>query len=344
MATRADVARLAGVSQAAVSYAISGKAPIAAATRERIFAAMTELNYRPNALAKGLAGGRSMNIALLLPTQDRGISSADFEYVLGAANAARELGYHLLLWPTESGDMESARDLARTGMIDGVILMEVQLDDERLAYLRDSDVEVALIGRVADPDEDLFADRDFDAVTELAVDHLFGLGHRELLFLSGPRDFDRSTTAVQLADSGFQAACARRGLRTRIAHLEPTIDAGRDYYAEHLEAGSDVTGVVAMNPEATIGVLAGAREHAASVPSELSVISIATPTSLVAASTPALTTISPPAEAIGRATARLLIARLAGLDIEPPEHLWTGDLVVRETTGPVRPTADMRRE
>jgi DNA-binding LacI/PurR family transcriptional regulator len=74
MPTRKDVAQRAGVSEATVSYALSGKRTISQATRERVFEAMRELDYRPNLMAQALAGGSSSIIALLFPSQERGIS------------------------------------------------------------------------------------------------------------------------------------------------------------------------------------------------------------------------------------------------------------------------------
>ena len=163
MATRADVARLAGVSPATVSYAISGKAPISEETRDRVYAAMRELQYTPNVMAQALAGRRSRIIAMLLPSQERALSNADMEYMLGAASAARELGYHLLLWPTVDRDVEEVVALGQAGLLDGVILMEVRMQDERVALLRDAKVPFSLIGRTADEHEEpLFSDRDFE--------------------------------------------------------------------------------------------------------------------------------------------------------------------------------------
>jgi transcriptional regulator with XRE-family HTH domain len=146
MPTRKDVAERAGVSEATVSYALSGKRTISQATRERVFEAMRELDYRPNLMAQALAGGSSSIIALLFPSQERGISNADLEYVLGAASAARELGYHLLLWPTEDRDVSDVASLYQAGLIGGVLLMEVRMKDERLRTLGKAGVPVGLIG------------------------------------------------------------------------------------------------------------------------------------------------------------------------------------------------------
>ena len=77
MATMTDVARLAGVSVSTVSYALTGTRPISEATRDRVLAAMAELGYQPNAMARGLASRRSNILGLLLPLAGRGLGATE---------------------------------------------------------------------------------------------------------------------------------------------------------------------------------------------------------------------------------------------------------------------------
>ena len=127
MTTMLDVAKHAGVALSTVSYAINGTRPISEETRRRIFASMEELGYRPHVLARGLASKRSRIIALLFPVSERGFGFTEFEFVASAANSAHENGYHLVLWPTQMHDPEELRYLTRQGLVDGLILMEMEL-------------------------------------------------------------------------------------------------------------------------------------------------------------------------------------------------------------------------
>lgn len=337
MATRADVARLAGVSASTVTYALTGSRPISEETRLRIVAAMEELGYTPNAMAAGLAGGRSRIVALLFPAAERGMSNTDLRYVIGAANAARELGYHLLAWPTEARDLDDVLQLTRAGMVDGVILMEVRLEDERVATLRASSIPFALIGRTADTQGLLFADADFDAIATLAVDYMVGLGHERLVFLNGPERLihDRYGASVRV-EAAFLRAAEDRGIAAAAFACEHTVVAGRDALAGILQSQPDVTGVVAMNEEATVGLVQAAQARALDIPRDLSVLSLASSSSLAEVTWPPLTTISPPAESIGRAAARALIRALGDTSAEPELELWPGELVERASTGPAR--------
>src|ERR1700690_4664954 len=109
MPTMLDVARLAGVALSTVSYTINGTRPISLETQQRIFTAMQELGYRPHALARGLASKRSRIIALLFPASERGLGITELEFVTSAADIARELGYNLILWPSELRDIGELR-------------------------------------------------------------------------------------------------------------------------------------------------------------------------------------------------------------------------------------------
>ncbi len=300
-------------------------------------AAMEELGYTPNAMAAGLAGGRSRIVALLFPAGERGMSNTDLRYVIGAANAARELGYHLLAWPTAGRDLDDVTQLSRAGMVDGVILMEVRLEDERVEALKKAGIPFSLIGRTADTTGLTYADADFDAISALAIDYLQGLGHETVAFLNGPERLTRAQYGATLrVESGFLAAASARSVAATAFACEHTVAAGREALASIVKAEPDVTAIVAMNEEATVGLVQAAQARGLEIPRDLSVLSLASSSSFAEVTWPPLTTISPPAEAIGRAAARALIRALGHTEVEPDPQLWAGELVERASTGPVR--------
>lgn len=333
MVTRADVARRAGVSASTVSYALSGERPISEPTRQRIVAAMVELGYSPNLLAAGLAGGRSRLLALLFPSRVRGMSNADLEYVLGAANAARELGYHVLLWPTDGQDLAEVHRIGSIGLVDGVLLMEVLLDDPRVPLLQQAGVPFALIGRTRDNDGLRYADQDFVETSRIAIGHLAGLGHEVVAFVNGPdRLLASGYGATVRADEAMRAAAAAASVRLVAAPCEHDVAAGRAALGNLLATGA--TGVVTMNDEATIGLMHQARDRGLRVPADLSVISVSASAERAQITAPALTTVSPLAERIGRAAARALVGDLLDGGAGSEQQLWTGTLVERGSTGP----------
>src|SRR5512144_187195 len=153
-----DVAKRAGVSLSTVSYAINGTRPISEETQQRIFAAMDELGYRPHALARGLASKRSRILALVFPTFERGLGITELDFFTSAADTARINGYHLVLWSVDVHDSKELIELAQLGLVDGVILMEVHLHDERVELLQQLDFPFSMMGRCGQEQNINYAD------------------------------------------------------------------------------------------------------------------------------------------------------------------------------------------
>lgn len=338
MATRRDVARLAGVSEATVSYTLSGKKPISAATQQRVRTAMRQLGYRPHLLAAALAGGASPIIALLFPTQERGISNSDLEYVLGAASAARAVGHHLLLWPTADRDIDEVASLHASGLVAGVILMEVRLEDERIEPLREAGVPIALIGRTAQPDPHIpFADRDFAGAAELAVAHLAGLGHRRVCLLSAPERLNELGFGATIrTEAGFAAACEAHDVAGSVLHAKADFGVGRDVLTELGAMPEPPTAVVCLSMEAALGVLQAAPGIGLPIPDALSVVSLGSADVRAEVSEPSLTTVAAPAAEMGASAARQLIGLIGGEPAPDGPRLWAGELVARGSSGRVR--------
>jgi len=336
MATRAEVAKLAGVSEATVSYVLSGKRKISEPVQRKVVKAMQKLDYRPNRMAQALAGGKSRVIALLFPTAAKGIANVDLEYGLGAAAAAQELGYHLVMWPTFDREITEVIATANAGLLDGVILMEVAMQDERVAALAKAGIPVGLIGRTDDESRDaIYSDRDFAGAADAAVKYFSELGHERIGFVTEGRAKSQIVVAALVrAKAGMVAASKKYGVALTQFESTTDVDAGRKLLHKIIESPAKVTGVIALNPGASVGILQEANIIGLKVPGQLSVLSMASPDSFVSATQPRLSTISPPAYAMGDCAARRLIAHLEGLDdSDLPQKLWLGELQVRETTG-----------
>ena len=339
MATRAEVAKLAGVSEATVSYVITGKRKISKPVQIRVIKAMDKLGYRPNRMAQALAGGKSRVIALLFPTTARGVAHVDLEYGLGAAQAAQELGYHLVMWPTLDRSVDELIATAKSGLLDGVILMEVALDDERVQQLKQAGIKVGLIGRTGQEfGDEIFADRDFESAAFDACGYISSLGHKEVAFLT-ERTRGKSVVVAALTrtKASMKSSGKAHGLNVHNFECSTDPDEGRKFLKQILEHKPEITAVIGLNPGAMVGLLQEANSQRIAVPGRLSLLSMATPESFVSATSPRLTTISPPAFEMGDSAARRLIASLEGTSQdELPKQLWAGSLVIRETTGPAK--------
>ena len=140
MVTMRDVAERAGVSIATVSFLLNDTKPVTPATRARIEQAMAELGYRRNVVARALASRRTRIIAMAYPALEHRFGMSTAEFFTAAAERARAQEYHLVLWPVGNDGVE-LRELLGQGLVDGVVLMEVQLADPRVEVLRETGAE-----------------------------------------------------------------------------------------------------------------------------------------------------------------------------------------------------------
>lgn len=301
MTTMHDVAKLASVSLSTVSYALSGARPVSQATKDRIGEAMAELDYRPNAMARGLASRRSRTLALIFPAMESGIGGTVAEFVRSAAATARQRGYHLVLWPFGADQPEEIRDLVHQGMADGVLLMEVCLADARVDALHSAGLPFTMIGRTEDVTGLTYVDIDFDRTTEDAVAYLVELGHRHIGFLNHSVQSHAAMYGPTLrAEQGFRAAMERRGLTpyTVLSHESP--GAGRSAMAELLDREPAMTALVTMNEMATFGASVELHSRGLRIPDDFSVLSIVTSPGVGQMSDPPLTTMHAPGAELGR--------------------------------------------
>jgi DNA-binding LacI/PurR family transcriptional regulator len=175
--TMQQVADRAHVSISTVSFVVNDTKPVAPETRRKILQAIEELGYRRNAMARALASRRSHILCLLLPLMDHDLRS----FVEAATDAAAENGYSLMLWPMHNA--KAAHEVAsviEAGIADGVLLLEVQLDDARVTRLQAARAPFALIGRTRDVSDIDFVDMDFERTTREAIDDLVRLGHEHI--------------------------------------------------------------------------------------------------------------------------------------------------------------------
>ncbi|MFD8706938.1 LacI family DNA-binding transcriptional regulator [Kitasatospora sp. NPDC059648] len=337
MVTLADVARHAGVSSSTVSYALSGKRPISDGTRTRIEQAITDLGYHPHAGARALAGKRSHIIALVVPLHPEVHVPTMMEIAIAVTVAAREHGYDVLLLTNDEGP-EGVRRVAATGLADGVILMDVRLDDDRVPVLRAEDIPAALIGLPDDPAGLSCVDHDFATAGALCADHLADLGHRDIAFIGYSSGvYRRHAGYAERTLNGFRARAERRELRFLHRPCEGTYESTAGTLARILADRPDTTGFVVQN-EAAIGpLLSLLRASGRTVPEDASVIAIC-PDPMAEQHSPRLTSVTSPKKDLGQVAVDQVMARIAATAAgeEPQDQLllMPPELVVRESTAP----------
>ena len=274
MATIGDVAKAAGVSRSTVSYALSGKRTISSETRERIESAIDELGFTPNAGARALATSQTMVIGLLVQFFRDEFSPAMLQYVLPISDAAREAGYDILM-VTENDGPKALRRITDSDMVDGVVLLNVAHEDERIPPLRAARQPGALVGLPKDTEGlDVF-DLDFGEAARILVDHLYGLGHQQVVLVSPPRHvFERGGAyAWRFRDAAVERA-ARYGMQIYPYYGESQQPGITRSLNAILDARPQATGLIVHN-DASIAVLPSVlHERGVQVPRDLSVVSL----------------------------------------------------------------------
>ena len=274
MANIHDVARVAGVSISTVSYALSGKRSVSEKTRERIDSAVRELGYLPNAAGRMLAGARTHILAVTAPLRPDTYAPAHMAFVLAVATAARRYDYDILLL-TEDEATSGLQRVTSSRLVDGIIVLDVAIDDERVDVIRNLSTPTVLVGIPGEPAGLTCVDLDFEAAARLSVDTLAEAGHRSVGLLGHPAGvYDRGSNFAHRFRTAFLDHARGRGLQATFA-MPGTDPAGAAKAVDTLlDPNAGVTGMV-MHCEESLQTRALARiaEAGLSIPGDLSVLS-----------------------------------------------------------------------
>lgn len=335
MVTIGDVAKAAGVSRSTASYAFSGKRPISAEVRVRVQDLARQLGYTPNAGARALATAQTMVIGLLAQFLEDEFKPAMLQYMLGVSDTARELGYDTLL-VTESDGAHALDRITSSRMVDGIVLLNVAHEDDRVPLLRAAPQPGALVGLTRDPSGVDVFDLDFEAAGRLMVGHLHAAGHRELILVSQPEHVvERGGSYVWRLRNGAQDEAGKRGMVLHAvfgASRQPEV--GRELHAL-LDAHPGVTGLLLNNEAAAAALPSVLHDRGLRAPEDLSVIGRYSDEFARTFSLPFSSIDSAP-DRLGELAVRQLVHRIETLEAgEEPDvlHLLAPELVDRGSTG-----------
>ena len=326
------VAAEAGVSPATVSRVFTQPEAVAAETRRRVLAIAGELQYTPHPVARSLARGCTGNLGIVVPD----IANAFSALVTKAVQQeARRDGYALFV----AGSDEFAQDevqwaSAMAPQVDGLLLVAPLMPDDVLEELAHQ-APLVLVNRAFDGIASVMTD-----ATEAAghaVEHLYALGHREIVYVAGPTG---ESNSMRLR--GYRETCARLGVEPH--ELGPVKARFSDgVRAADLVLATSATAVLAYNDEVAVGIVNRLADRGVHVPTDISVVGF-DDIPLAEMVTPRLTTVRLPMVEVGRAAARLLVDAISGRGARRCGPLaLPAELVVRSSTGPrgaTRPGTD----
>ena len=326
MANIHDVARAAGVSISTVSYAISGKRSIAASTRRRVEEAVIALDYRPNAGARMLKGTRTNLLALSAPLHAGSHGPAHMAFVLAVINAARTFDYDVVLL-TQDDATSGLRRVASSALVDGIILLDVSQDDERVALIHSLGVPTALVGVPRVTDGLVCVDLDFELAAEMSVQRLVDQGHTEIGMLGqDPVVYERGSNFPHRFRTAFDREGRRLGVSTATVPSRENTAAVRAAVDELAAALPAMTALVLnCNEPVQSMVLELLDQRGIRVPDDISIISACSSFDTGHLNPPLDVIPLPAADTCGRAVA-LLMEQLSS-DVSPRVELLPPTLV-----------------
>ncbi|WP_420861264.1 LacI family DNA-binding transcriptional regulator [Algirhabdus cladophorae] len=327
-ATIEDVARLAGVSIATVSRAISKPDKVAESTRKKVTAAIARTGYTANAMAQNLRRQRSQMVLVLAES----ISNPNFPGILtGIEKVANERGYGVLIGNTEGdvGIEEKYLRFLSAGTADGLILLTGHLPvagwpENQKTFIPPTVAAATPI----DHDGIISVSVDDQSAARVATEFLMSLEHEKIVYVSGPKGNILSERRLK----GYCDALSQASDQISIWKVDSdgTSLGGRAAVERLCIRDTMPTAFFCFNDDTAIGVIGALQQRGYDVPNEISVVGF-DDIPFANNITPALTTIRQPRRQIGERAMKILLDRLAGQETASEPVELHGDLIVRES-------------
>jgi len=325
--TLRDVAKKAGVSHQTVSRVINGSSDVLPGTRAVVEAAIEEMGYRPNAIARSMARGQSHTLACISPN----LTDFTFASVIeGAEVEARQHKYFML--SSSASDPEAFQELVVELVghrrVDGLIVINPYAD-QRFEFIP-KDFPLVFVGASAHEKNICSVSLDDEKVAYEATRHLLDLGHTSIALVTGPMEEDCSQDRTE----GYRRALSEAGIafdESMVIEGDWSATSGQDALFAFIEQGRVPSAVFAQNDRMAMGVMRAARDANIKVPTQLAVIGV-DDMPLSSYFDPPLTTMRQDIPRIGREATRMLLDMIQKKTTETCDLKLNAELVVRQST------------
>lgn len=330
-----DVAARAGVSIATVSNVITGKQNVSQEVRDAVLAAIEELDYNINLVARGLKTQRTNTIGVIMPD----VTKLFFlDVIKGIVEESNRLGYKINMM-SSNYDFETERSLVawlRSSRVDGILL------DSCVGLADSAKWADELAGDAMPPVVSIENRLDPDRISAIVVDsqywsgrltqHLIDLGRKNIFFLAGPLGIEHEQNRL----NGYRNVMKANGLPLSEDYLfsgDFSSGVAHDAVVDALARGLQFDAVQASNDQAAIGAIKALLENGIAVPEQVAVCGFDNlfPSTLV---TPAITTIDVPRYEMGVSAVREAVRRIDAPDTAPTHYILSAGMVVRASTQP----------
>ena len=322
-----DVARKAGVSHQTVSRVINGKEGVLPETRALVEAAIEQMGYHPNAIARSMARGQTRTLACISPN----LTDFTFASVIeGAEVEARQHDYFLL--SSSASDPEAFRALVKELVghrrVDGLIVINPYAD-QRFEFIP-QDFPLVFVGASAHEKNICSVSLDDEKVAFEATRHLISLGHTNIALVTGPMQEDCSRDRTE----GYRRALLEAGIgfdEGMVIEGDWSATSGQAALVSLIAQGRIPSAVFAQNDRMAMGVMRAARDSDIKIPSQLAVIGV-DDMPLSSYFDPPLTTMQQDIPRIGQEATRMLLEIIQKKDPTVRELKLSAQLVVRRST------------
>ncbi len=333
--TIADIARQAGVSTGAVSYALSGQPGVSDTTRTRIVAIANEVGWRPNIAARALSVSRAHAVGLILsrPARTLGVEAFFMQFIAGleAELASRRIALLLQVVSDHEAAIEAMRMWWAERRIDGLIITDVFQDDIRIPFLNSIGIPAVLVGRpIASSSAPGVWSDDAAAVTSV-VDYLATLGHTRVARVAGLRALDHTAVRTE----AFRAAMRRQGVDDpAVIDTDYTWEEGARATRRLLTLRNRPTAITYDNDMMAVAALGVAREMGIRIPEDLSIVA-GDDSQLCVLVHPTVSALARDIPSYGANAARTLVAVIESQPASSFQDV-TAQLIPRGSTAPAR--------
>lgn len=327
MATIREVSKLAGVSVATVSRAFSDRDKVAKPTYEKIIAAAEKLDYKPNYLSQIFRANKTRTIVVMVPD----LSNAFFSHVLsGIEKIATANQYSILLADTKD-DIAIERacvEMVQTRRADGVIQLGATSAEQLLG---DKPTAIPFVHAIENPQITRSPTVCIDniASSTAIVDYLISLGHQNIGVIGGPKE----SAITKNRHAGFQKSLEKAGLEpceTLIEYTDFSLDGGAQAAAPLVRRRPDISAIFCMSDEIAIGAIKALKELGIYAPDDMSIVGFDN-IEHGKYCYPSLTTVTQPAERIGKIATELFCALAEGIEPTETRHILPTQLIIRDS-------------
>ena len=326
------IAKLSGVSRSTVSRVINDDPKVSSLTREKVWQVVRRVNYQPNIAARGLAAGRTRILGLVIPMGVGALFTDPYFPILiqGVASACNASDHSVMLWLAEPEyERRTMRQIMHNGMIDGVIVASMLMDDPVVQALQEGNIPFILIGRHPIDERVSYIDVDNRASSCEIVTHLLRLGRRRVATITGPHS--RIAGSDRLA--GYMDALRARGMSVDPSLIiEGDFTEAGGYLAMKQLLPRQPDAVFAASDATATGALRALHEANVRVPEDIALVGF-DDMPFAAHTDPPLTTVRQPTHRMGAIATETLIDMIEHPDSRPRRIVLPTELVVRASCG-----------